>query len=189
MTTSDHLSLIRAIEDMARAQRDTGAWLSRELGCGRGGITVVRLLGSGPRQVGELAHLLRVDVSVASRQVAALVDAGLVERDVPADDRRLRTVALTDAGRRFAARATEATLGLAAAVFADWSPAELDEATGQIRKVASAIADHHGATAGTAGTTADAASRPGPSPARPSPTRTAPTHPHRTATSPEREIA
>lgn len=176
---SAHLSLISAIEDMARAQRETGTWLSRELDCGRGGITVVRLLQSGPRQVGELAHLLRVDVSVASRQVAALVDAGLVERDVPADDRRLRTVALTDAGRQFAARSREATLGMAAAVFADWSPQELDEATAQFRKVATAVAAHHGATVGR---THD----PGP-PARTSPARPAPSAP--SFTSPEREIA
>ncbi|WP_298459210.1 MarR family winged helix-turn-helix transcriptional regulator [uncultured Cellulomonas sp.] len=180
---SAHVALIGAIEDMARAQRESGAWLSRELECGRGGLAVVRLLGGGPRQVGELAHALRVDVSVASRHVAGLVEAGIVERDVPAADRRTRTVALTDAGRELAARSSQAALDLAASVFGDWSEDDVAAAAAQIRRVATAIGSHHHAAAGTAGS--------GPPPDRP------PAHPpgpqpapHVTsAPSPEREIA
>lgn len=138
-----HGALIAAIEEMSRAQRETGAWLSRAVDCGRGGLSVVRTLDrDGPQQVGDLAHLLRVDMSVASRQVAALVDAGLVERDVPDGDRRARTVALTDAGRALAARHAATAHDLAARIFASWTEEEIQTAAREFRKVADAVVQH-----------------------------------------------
>ena len=144
MPSPSHHTLIHAFEDLSRAQREAGARIARSVECTRGGLAVVRILARGSQGVGELAALLRVDVSVASRQVAALVDAGLVERDVPATDRRTRTVALTAAGHALADRASAATLDLAAAMFADWSAAELDAAADQFRRVTAAVVRHHG---------------------------------------------
>ncbi len=164
-TPSPHADLVAAIEDMARAQRETGAWLARTLECGRGGLSVIRVLDRGPQQVGDLAHLLRVDVSVASRQVAALADAGLVARDVPATDRRAWTVALTDAGRAVAARSAAAATDLAAVVFAGWDEAELAAATAAFRKVADAVVRHHVASGARPTTTATPAVRPAATPA------------------------
>ena len=49
------------------------------------------LLEKGPQRAGEIAQALGTDPSTVSRKVAALVDAGLVERRVdPADGRRHR---------------------------------------------------------------------------------------------------
>lgn len=155
-TARDHL--VAAIEDMARAQRESGAWLARTLECGRGGLAVIRILERGPRQVGDLAQLLRVDVSVASRQVAALADAGLVDRDVPATDRRARTVALTDAGRALAARSSQTAVRLAEAIFADWDEADVESAAATFRKVADAIVRHHASTGTRPSTTSAATS-------------------------------
>jgi DNA-binding MarR family transcriptional regulator len=143
MPTPAHAALIGAIEDMARAQRETGAWLSRAVACGRGGLAVLRVLETGPRGIGDVALALRVDVSVASRQVGALADAGLVERGVAADDRRVRTVALTDAGRALTARHAATAQDLAARIFADWSPDDVAAAAAQFRKVADAVERHH----------------------------------------------
>jgi DNA-binding MarR family transcriptional regulator len=157
---ASHGDLVAAIEDMARAQRETGAWLARTLECGRGGLSVIRVLDRGPRQVGDLAHLLRVDVSVASRQVAALAEVGLVDRDVPATDRRARTVALTEAGRAVAARSAAAATDLAAVVFADWDEAELAAATAAFRKVADAVVRHHVAAGSRPATAATPAATP-----------------------------
>jgi DNA-binding MarR family transcriptional regulator len=142
MPTAAHEALLHAIEDLARAQREAGVWLSRVLECNRGALAVVRALGAGPLQVGELAQGLRVDVSVASRQVAALVDAGLVDRDVTPADRRVRTVGLTDAGRAMLDRSADAALDLASVVFADWSDQEIEAAAEQVRKVATAVTTH-----------------------------------------------
>jgi DNA-binding MarR family transcriptional regulator len=167
---SPQAGLVAAIEDMARAQRESGAWLARSLDCGRAALSVIRILDRGPRQVGELAQQLRVDVSVASRQVATLAEAGLVDRDVPATDRRARTVALTQAGRDLAARSSAASVDLAAAIFADWDDDDLAAATAQFRKVAGAVVRHHVALG----------ARPSTSPATP---------PSAAPESPEREIA
>jgi len=145
MATTAHVALVGAIEDMARAQRETGAWLARTLECGRGGLALARVLQRGPRQVSELAHLLRVDVSVASRQVAALADAGLVAREVAQEDRRVRTVVLTDAGQALVARSAEAAITLASDIFAGWTDDEIDAAAAQFRKVAAAVTAHNSA--------------------------------------------
>ncbi len=142
MSTTAHADLVAAIEQMARAQRETGAWLSRAVGCGRGGLAVLRALERGPHQVGDLADALRVDVSVASRQVAALVDAGLVVRGVTTEDRRVRTLAITDAGRAVAARHAATAQDLAARIFADWSDDDVAAAATQFRRVADAVVRH-----------------------------------------------
>ena len=140
---ASHDALVAAIDTMVRAQRETGAWLSRAVDCGRGGLGVVRVLDGGPRPVGDLALALRVDVSVASRQVASLADAGLVERGVDDADRRVRTVSLTAAGRALAARHAATARDLAGQVFAGWSAEQVEAAAEQIRAVAEAVLRHH----------------------------------------------
>jgi DNA-binding MarR family transcriptional regulator len=58
------------------------------------------LLEKGPQRVGEIAQALGTDPSTVSRKVAALVDAGLVERRVDPDDGRAHLLAATPAGER-----------------------------------------------------------------------------------------
>ncbi|MGW6130339.1 MarR family winged helix-turn-helix transcriptional regulator [Cellulomonas sp. NPDC055163] len=143
MTTSSSRTLLTAIEDLARAQRETGALLARELDCPRAGLTLVRLLSRlGPLPVGDLAERLRVDISVVSRQVSALVDAGLVHRtapDGPGADRRVRTVALTVRGAELAARSRAHLEQRAGEAFAGWTPDELTAAADQVQKITAAI--------------------------------------------------
>ncbi len=82
---------------------------------------------------------------MASRQVSHLVDEGLVRRTVDDDDRRARTVELTDAGRGLVLRAYEHIDALAATTFAEWRDEEIVEATRQIERVASAVVAGHAA--------------------------------------------
>src|SRR5947208_1445985 len=56
-------------------------------------------------RVSELAELLRLNQSTASRVIARLEEDGLAERAMCADDRRGIFVAITDEGRRRAAAA------------------------------------------------------------------------------------
>lgn len=118
-----------AIEEFNRAQREVSARLARELDFPRASIGTLRLLHRcGPLQVTELAHHLRVDLSVASRQVTHLVEAGLVERTACDDDRRARSVTLTPAGRA----KVEETFALLASrtgeTFAGWTTEDLGDA-------------------------------------------------------------
>ena len=155
MTTSSSRTLLNAIEDLARAQRETGALLARELDCPRAGLTVVRLLHRlGPLPVGDLAERLRIDISVASRQVSALVDAGLVHRTAPEGpgaDRRVRTVGLTVRGAELAARSRAHLEDRAGEVFAGWTPDEIDAAAVQVQKITAAVQSLHPAHHATTG--------------------------------------
>ncbi|GGM44927.1 MarR family transcriptional regulator [Longimycelium tulufanense] len=64
-----------------------------------GYILLSTLIESGPLRLGELAEKVYVDASTASRQVADLVKAGLVERQADPADGRASLLALTAAGR------------------------------------------------------------------------------------------
>lgn len=149
MTPSPSRTLLTALEDLARVQRETGVMLARELDCPRAGLTVVRLLSRlGPLPVGDLAERLRIDISVASRQVSGLVDAGLAQRaapDGPGEDRRVRTVALTPRGALLAERSRMHLEARAGEAFAGWTPDELAAATDQIQKITAAVQQLHGA--------------------------------------------
>jgi DNA-binding MarR family transcriptional regulator len=63
-----------------------------------------RLAEEGPLSVGELAGRLALERTTCTREVAPLVDAGLVE-DVAGGDRRRRLLRLTGLGRRKRAEA------------------------------------------------------------------------------------
>ena len=66
---------------------------------GSQGFTALGLLKiNGPQRVSDLAAALNVDLSVASRQATALVNAGFVAREPDPDDRRAHRIVLTDSG-------------------------------------------------------------------------------------------
>lgn len=60
------------------------------------------LIDDGPRSMGTLARAAHMDVGMATRQVGALVDAGLATRDPDPADARVILIAVTAAGRRVA---------------------------------------------------------------------------------------
>ncbi|MBD8057558.1 winged helix-turn-helix transcriptional regulator [Cellulomonas sp. JH27-2] len=121
--SSQHQSLMRSLEAFTRAMREASADLARRADCSRATLAIFHALDRrGPLPVGDIAQVLRVDISVASRQVSCMVDEGYVVRQVDADDRRVRTIALSDAGRA-RARAIDAKAdGFMRDVFARWEP-------------------------------------------------------------------
>ncbi|WP_369370682.1 MarR family winged helix-turn-helix transcriptional regulator [Promicromonospora sp. Populi] len=129
-TDAPAVALISALQSLSRAQREAAARVAHVLGWPRSGIAVVHLLTKcGPVSLTDIASHLRVDISVASRQVSTLVDGGYVVRTVDAEDRRVRTVELSDAGRALAAEVREQYADLIDRAFAAWSPEELAAAT------------------------------------------------------------
>ncbi|WP_418275076.1 MarR family winged helix-turn-helix transcriptional regulator [Isoptericola jiangsuensis] len=133
-------ALVTALETLARAQREAAARLAKDLDWPRAGLGIVRVIRShGALQLCEVAEILRVDPSVASRQVSALVDAGYVRRTVDDHDRRARTLELTDAGHAFAAESDRRFDDLIDTAFADWTDDALTAAIDHIRNVAAAI--------------------------------------------------
>jgi len=136
--------LVRALDDLARVQRESAVRIARDLDIPRASLGVLRMLDRcGPVQMGDVAARLRVDLSVASRQVSHLVDDGLVRRRVDDDDRRARTVELTAAGRDAVRRSFALIDEMSTETFAAWSPDEITVATEQIERVTAAVAAAH----------------------------------------------
>ena len=135
--------LIGAIEAFGRAQRELGNLLARTVDSPRASISILRYLHvSGPVQIGCIAQHLRVDLSVASRQISSLVDAGLVRRTVDDGDRRARTIGLTDAGRDAVATIRTHITHLFGEIFAGWDPEQIAATTHHISAFADAVAGY-----------------------------------------------
>jgi DNA-binding MarR family transcriptional regulator len=139
-TEAPAVALISGLERLTRAQREAAARVALQLDWPRAGIAVLRILTRyGPVSLTDIAARLRVDLSVASRQVTTLADAGYVARTVDAEDRRVRTVELTGAGRALAAEASEQYTSLIDRAFTAWSPEDLAEATRTLDRLADSI--------------------------------------------------
>jgi DNA-binding MarR family transcriptional regulator len=110
--------LVIALYRLGLVQRSIARHALAELGS-QGFTALAVVHRQAPVRVSEVAEQLSVDLSVASRQVAALVQAGYVEREPDPDDGRatrlrvtdLGTRVLTDSHRRMVATATEALSG------------------------------------------------------------------------------
>jgi DNA-binding MarR family transcriptional regulator len=132
--------LATAAETLARAQRETAADVARSVDVCRSTVSLVRLLdGSDDVTLGQVAATLRVDLSVASRQVSQAVTDGHVERTVDTDDRRVRTLRLTPEGTALAARVREEFAARAAVALAGWTDDDLRASATTLRRLADAL--------------------------------------------------
>jgi DNA-binding MarR family transcriptional regulator len=92
-------NLVRQLYGLGTVRREIGRHALAELGSqGFTALGVVHV--HGPMRVSDVAHHLAVDLSVASRQVRALIDAGYVEREPDPADARATLVSTTEDGRR-----------------------------------------------------------------------------------------
>ncbi len=86
------------------------------------GHVLAELLERGPQRVGEIAQALGTDPSTVSRQVTALVEAGLVERRAHPGDGRAHLLAATESGTHRCVDGRRRRIEVVGAVLADWSP-------------------------------------------------------------------
>ena len=90
------------------------------------GFTLLRRLDDlGPTRASDLAHHIGLDLSTVSRQVAALLAVGLVDRTPDPQDRRAGLLAVSAQGRGVLDRALHARCALLAEALGDWSAADL----------------------------------------------------------------
>ncbi len=153
--TDAQTRILCAMERMGRLQREIAHGVARETEGTRAMLSIARLLDqAGEAGVGDIAEKLRVDMSVASRQVSELVDAGLVERTVADCDRRARSLRLTPEGRTYAERIRAVLSRRTDEVFADWSAEDLAAAARVFERMVESTArvsgcppvGHHDAT-------------------------------------------
>ena len=89
-------------------------------------VALQYLRNEGPMRAGELAEHLHSDPSTVSRQVAALVRDGLIERRADPDDGRASLLVLTDRADAVLADHDRIRLDFFAEMLAGWSAAELN---------------------------------------------------------------
>jgi len=95
----------------------------------------------GPMRASALASIVHADLSTVSRQVAALVSRGLLERQADQCDGRASLLAVTDAGRTAIAEHEQGRQAFFDAVLAGWDTAEMRQFARQLEQFTAAY-DH-----------------------------------------------
>jgi DNA-binding MarR family transcriptional regulator len=112
-----------------------------DAGLRRSDAAVLRALSEcGELRTGDIAHKLRVDASVVSRQLATLISDGLVSRHQDSADARASLNALTDLGRQRLAALYATYAERLHTALGDLSEHDLLVAADALRRVAAAIA-------------------------------------------------
>ena len=92
------------------------------------GLNALRIIArSGPLPVTEVARLLGVDQSTASRQIKPVEDAGLVARTSDDNDRRVAWIAITREGKALLERIHQMRRDDLDHVLSDWSDSDRAE--------------------------------------------------------------
>src|SRR6202022_149107 len=85
---------------------------------------LTKLITHGPMRSGALAEVMCADPSTVSRQVAVLVERGLVRREAAPNDGRISVLAATDLGVSMAEEAKVRRNAMLANVMRDWTDNE-----------------------------------------------------------------
>ena len=118
-TNDDTLeNLVREVYELAAVRRDMWRRAGFEQAQTIAALNAVRRLG--PVRVSAVADDLSVDISVASRQLSALEERGLVERTTDPGDARSRLLAVTPAGLDSLRDAHDRMVGVFQSTVADW---------------------------------------------------------------------
>jgi DNA-binding MarR family transcriptional regulator len=119
------------VEDLVRSLYQLGL-VHREIarhalaGLGSQGFTALAVIAKyGPLRIGDVAERLSIDVSVASRQVAALEGSGYIVREPDADDRRARRVSVTATGTRVLKKSHRRMVEAFSTAMAGWEDEEV----------------------------------------------------------------
>jgi DNA-binding MarR family transcriptional regulator len=127
-------ALVRQLYGLGMVRRDIERHALAELGTqGFTALAVVQV--HGPLRVSDVAQRLGVDLSVASRQLAALAAEGYVERREDTRDRRAQMVAVTSSGRRVLRESHRRMVAAFTHVLGDWSDADVDALTSGLERL------------------------------------------------------
>jgi DNA-binding MarR family transcriptional regulator len=126
--------LARSIYRLTTVQRALARHALSELGS-RGFTALGVAHRFGPVRVSEIAQRLSVDLSVASRQVAALEQAGYILREPDPDDRRAQRISITEAGRTVLSESHRHMVAAFEEALGDWSEDELTALTDGLNRL------------------------------------------------------
>jgi DNA-binding MarR family transcriptional regulator len=126
--------LVIALYRLGLVQRSIARHALAELGS-QGFTALAVIQRKGRVRVSEVAEQLSVDLSVASRQVAALVLAGYVEREADPDDRRASQLRATEVGTQVLRDSHRRMVDTASSALGDWSEQELAALAQQLERL------------------------------------------------------
>lgn len=136
--------LVRELYGLGEVRRALGRHALAGLGT-PGFVALAAVHAHGPLRVSDVAHRLAVDVSVVSRQIAALCAAGYASREPDPSDGRAQQIVVTEAGRAV----LDASHGRMVEVFVralgGWSTQEVDglsRALARLREAFAAMDSH-----------------------------------------------
>lgn len=162
---ADHL--FGSIVTMQRALRAlTRGWAHEDDRLSRTELAVLTTIAeTGESRLGAVAGCLGVSASVASRQVAALQTAGLIDRRPDPEDGRAELVALSAAGLDRLHEIKDLGVDRLAALLDGWDPERLHAAAELLGELATALGPAPGPPAPTTAPTSDGATPSAPHPA------------------------
>lgn len=85
------------------------------------------LVDGGPQRLGHIALAFGLDPSTITRQVQALVAAGLAQKSPDPSDRRATLLTLTDSGRETIIDTREGRVRMLGQIMGDWTAHEREE--------------------------------------------------------------
>lgn len=135
------------VEAFLNASRVLVAVAARSLAAGDAEITLpqyrslVVLASRGPQRVSDLAVLLAVNTSTATRQCDRLERRGLLERARSSDDRRSVVVSITPVGLALVGRVSEARRQEIGRVLGSMTPEHRDELLAALRQFSAAAGE------------------------------------------------
>lgn len=166
MTEGDaqaRLAVLAEVGLLGPLRREMGRSAGPGLHVGTAGA-LWQLSDRGPLRLGELATGLRVDVSVVSRQVADLVQAGFVDRHPDPADGRACLLSLSPRGRDALAEVTDRVEERFRDALRGWSREDLARVAADLRRLRQDLLpdgrDSTPATSSTATTASGSASAP-----------------------------
>lgn len=118
-------------------------------------VMLAKIVMSGPKRVTELADILSTDASTVSRQAAAMVKDGLLERQADPADGRASLLVATDRGREAMDRFRAGRSRELAALLEDWTPDDCTTFARLLERFTTDLQRHTGADPAAPTTTHD----------------------------------
>lgn len=135
-----HGALIDIVSFMNRPQRDEAMVRAAGISLDRALFPLLVMVERlGPIGVVDLADRVGRDYTTVSRQIAKLDSLGLIERRGSAADGRVREATITSEGRAMTDRVDQARDRMGRAIFASWTPADVEDLVRLLRKFADDI--------------------------------------------------
>jgi DNA-binding MarR family transcriptional regulator len=125
--------LVRAVYELTALKRDIPRIAGFDHAVGL--VPLAAVHRCAPARIKDLAEHLHVDLSVASRQIAALEAAGFVRRVPDPDDRRSQRVSTTEAGEAALQAAHGRIVGVFASALGAWSRTEVEALTAALGRL------------------------------------------------------